>query len=144
MHAAAKFERRAPESGVPISNSIGITGPQSQGALMALRSLPRAEQFSALSQALALQRYCEEAGISAELGSAALHARIVAPQWTAEFDLRHESDAVAVVEAAAVCRLTNSDAGVAFDSEQFGDLRPALGAVGNACAEAWRRHDQAC
>jgi len=121
MHPVA----RQPESALSASdrlNAVRISGPQLEAALQVLASLPAHLRTRPHAQALALQAYASDAGFEA-CASASLHARVTAlSKWTAAHDPDRQSDARAVLEAAARFPLSDTDAGIGFEPGGFQEL----------------------
>ena len=116
----SRDEARGP---IQLLNSVAITGQQIETALAVLAGLPAHLRQRPDAQALALQAYAREAGFEEECASAALHARITAlAKWTATHDPERQSDAEAVLEAAARYPLSDMEAGIGFEPGGFQEL----------------------
>ena len=104
-------------------NGVTISGSQLQRALERLSSLPAHSRDKPPAQALALQALVTEEALSEDYVSAALHARIAAlAKWTALCDPNRQSDAEAVIEAAARFPLSESEDGVRFEPAGFQEM----------------------
>jgi len=104
-------------------NGVKISAAQLQTALERLSSLPAHLRNQPPAQALALQALASEEALAEDCASAALHARIVAlAKWTALHDPERQSDAGAVMEAAARFPLSESEDGVRFESDGFQEM----------------------
>ncbi|WP_150125562.1 hypothetical protein [Sphingomonas sp. LM7] len=104
-------------------NGVKVSAAQLQTALERLSSLPAHLRNKAPAQALALQALAAEEAFAEDYGSAALHARIVAlAKWTALHDPERQSDAEAVIEAAARFPLSESEDGVRFEPGGFQEM----------------------
>jgi hypothetical protein len=125
MIAVQLAEMRRDEARGPIErlNAVIITGRQLEAALAVLAALPVDLHQRPDAQTLALQAYAREAGFEDERASAALHARVTAlAKWTAEHDPERQSNAEAVLEAAARFPLGDTDAGINFEPAGFQEL----------------------
>ncbi|WHU04396.1 hypothetical protein [Sphingomonas sp. NIBR02145] len=71
-----------------------------------------------------LQPYARDAGFADDaLAGAALHARVTAlAKWTAAHDPLRQSDAEAIVEAAARHPLVEGEAGIGFEAPAFQEM----------------------
>ena len=104
-------------------NAVQITAFQLEGALEVLARLPAHLRNRPQAQALALQAFAEEEGFGDDCASAALHARATAlAKWTAAHDPELQSNAEAVIEAAARFPLAANEAGIAFEPAGFQEL----------------------
>lgn len=105
-------------------NAVQLTGTQIAAALRALALLPAANRDDPRAQAVLLQAYARDAGFAEEgLAGAALHARVSAlAKWTAAHDPLRQSDAEAVMEAAARHPLVETEAGIGFEAPAFQEM----------------------
>lgn len=104
-------------------NGVKVSAAQLQTALERLSSLPAHLRNKPPAQALALQALAAEEAFAEDYASAALHARIVAlAKWTALHDPERQSDAEAVIEAAALFPLSESEDGVCFEPAGFQEM----------------------
>lgn len=112
------------EDALELLNGAAFTPAQIEGALRALGALPAALQPDPRAQALALQAYAAEEGLSsAPKTAAALHARVTAlAKWTAAHDPMRQSDAEAVLAATARFPLAELPNGIGFDPAGFQEL----------------------
>lgn len=125
MIAVQVAEMRRDEALSPIErlNAVIITGRQLEAALAVLAALPAHLRQRPDAQALALQAYAREAGFEEECASAALHARVTAlAKWTSAHDPELQSNAEALLEAAARYPLSDTDAGICFEPAGFQEL----------------------
>lgn len=104
-------------------NGVKVSAAQLQIALERLSSLPAHLRNRLPAQAMALQALAAEEAFAEDHASAALHARIVAlAKWTALHDPERQSDAEAVVEAAARLPLSEGEGGVYFEPNGFQEM----------------------
>lgn len=105
-------------------NAVSLSGAQIAAALEVLALLPPMHRDDPRSQAAVLQAYAHDAGFAEDtLAGAALHARIAAlAKWTAAHDPLRQSNAEAVVEAAARHPLVETEAGIAFEAPAFQEM----------------------
>lgn len=125
------------EQSPPMSNAIGnrtsatdrlnataLSGPKIAAALEILATLPVEERSDPSAQATVLQAYARDSGFADEvLAGAAIHARVTAlAKWTSAHDPDRQSDATAVIEAAARHPLVDTDTGIGFEPAGFQEL----------------------
>lgn len=104
-------------------NAVQVRADQLRSAMERLASLPAHLRGKPQAQALALQAYAEEEAFADEAASAALHARVTAlAKWTAAHDPERQSNAEAVIEAAARFPLGEGEGGIMFDPAGFQEL----------------------
>jgi hypothetical protein len=105
-------------------NAVPLSGAQVAAALEVLALLPAAHRDDPRSQALVLQAYVRDAGFAEDtFAGAALHARVTAlAKWTAGHDPLRQSDAAAVIEAAARHPLVETEAGIGFEAPAFQEM----------------------
>lgn len=104
-------------------NAVPLAADQLRTALERLAALPAALQSAPAAQAKALQAYAEEEALIDACASAALHARATAlAKWTAAHDPDRQSDAQAVLEAAARFPLSDGAAGIQFEAAGFQEM----------------------
>ncbi len=114
----------APASATDRLNAVPLSGAQLAAALEVLAMLPPAHRDDPRSQAALLQAYARDAGFTNEaVAGAALHARVTAlAKWTAMHDPLRQSDAEAVVEAAARHPLVETETGIGFEAPAFQEM----------------------
>jgi len=105
-------------------NAIILTGPQLAAALEVLAMLPAGRRADPYAQAEVLQAYARDASFADDVvAGAALHARVTAlAKWTAAHDPLRQSDAEAVLEAAARHPLVETEAGIGFEGAAFQEM----------------------
>lgn len=105
-------------------NAVPLSGLQVAAALEVLALLPAAHRDDPRPQAAVLQAYARDAGFAEDaLAGAALHARVTAlAKWTAVHDPLRQSDAAAVIEAAARHPLVETDTGIGFEAPAFQEM----------------------
>lgn len=104
-------------------NGVAISAFQLQSALEVLARLPAHLRGIPHVQALALQAFADDEGFTDDCASAALHARVTAlAKWTAAHDPDRQSNAEAVIEAAARFPMTDEPTGIAFDPAGFQEM----------------------
>lgn len=105
-------------------NGVALSAAHLEGAMRTVAQLPAHARDNPMAQALALQAYAEHGGLGDDaLASAALHARISAlAKWTAAHDPERQSNAEAVMEAAARFALTEEADGIGFEPGGFQEL----------------------
>jgi hypothetical protein len=119
-----------PEDGAPTPdrleslNRVVFTPAQIEGALEMLFLLPTQRQRDPRLQVLALQAYARDSGLDDDVATAAaLHARIAAlAKWTVAHDPRRQSDAQAVMAAAAQFPLSKLGEGMGSESTGFQEM----------------------
>lgn len=105
-------------------NAVNLSAAHLQAALEVLAMLPPHALRDPRAQALILQAYARDAALPDDtMVAAALHARVTAlAVWTAAHDPNRQSNAEAVIEAAARFPLADSDAGTGFDPGGFQEM----------------------
>ncbi|RYY26106.1 MAG: hypothetical protein EOP62_11540 [Sphingomonadales bacterium] len=107
-----------------ILNAVAVGAADIEAALHALASLPAGVRDDPFAQAAALQDLARALSPDCDaLLAAALHARVSAlAKWTAVNDPGRQSDAWAVLEAAARFPLCDRSAGIGFEPGGFQEL----------------------
>ncbi len=105
-------------------NAVPLSGAQLAAALKVLAMLPSTHRNDPRSQATVLQAYAHDAGFAEDaVAGAALHARVTAlAKWTTAHDPLRQSDAEAVVEAAARHPLVDTAGGIGFEGAAFQEM----------------------
>jgi hypothetical protein len=105
-------------------NAVQFKSTQIAAALEVLATLHRDHRRDLEAQATALHAYARDAGFADDaLAGAALHARVAAlKKWAEAHDPLRQSDAQAVVEAAARQPLVQTAAGLDFEAPAFQEL----------------------
>lgn len=105
-------------------NAVPLSGAQVAAALEVLALLPAKHREDPRSQAAVLQAYARDVGLAEDaLAGAALHARVTAlAKWTAAHDPLRQSNAEAVIEAAARHPLVETDGGIGFEAPAFQEM----------------------
>jgi hypothetical protein len=105
-------------------NAVPLSGAQVAAALEVLSLLPAAHRDDPRSQATVLQAYARDAGFADDAtAGAALHARVTSlKKWTAANDPLRQSNAEAVMEAAALHPLVEIDGGIGFEAPAFQEM----------------------
>ncbi len=119
-----------PEIGTPAPdgleslNRVVFTPAQIEAALEMLFLLPAQRQRDPRIQALALQAHARDKGPDDDIAiAAALHARIAAlAKWTVDHAPRRQSDAQAVMSAAAQFPLSEQAEGIGFEPTGFQEM----------------------
>ena len=109
---------------VAVLNDETVTPRQIEAALCVLEELPDAQRRDPVLRANALQAYACEAGPGDEaVASAALEARITAlARWTDSHDPERQSDAQAVLCAAARFPLAEIGGDIGFEPTGFQEM----------------------
>jgi hypothetical protein len=119
-------------AGIPVSagdtvavlNAETVTPRQIEAALCVLEELPVAHRRDPVARANALQAYARDAAPGDEaVASAALQARTMAlVRWTDSHDPERQSDAQAVLCAAARFPLADMEGDIAFEPTGFQEM----------------------
>ncbi|UVO50135.1 hypothetical protein M0208_06235 [Sphingomonas sp. SUN019] len=120
----AAIERRVnpPGGGLAALNVVAITGLQMRAAIEAIQHVPVRSDADVVDHARILRAFAQEYGFSEDAG-AAFHARAIAMDtWCHRHDPFGQTDVAAFFEAGATCPLIETDEGVVFDPQIFGDL----------------------
>lgn len=114
----------SPTNAIGRLNVIPLVGAQLSAALEILALLPDERRTDPHAQAMALQAYARDAGfVDDMIAAAALHARVTAlTKWTAANDPGRQSDANAVIEAAARFPLEDGVGGITFEPGGFQEM----------------------
>lgn len=114
----------APAGALAALNAVVITGAQMRAAIEAIQHIQVRSEADAMAHGLILAAFAAEHGIMPEdLASRALHARAMAmDRWCQLHDPYGQSDVDAFFEASARSPLVETDNGIGFDPQAFGEL----------------------
>lgn len=105
-------------------NSVSISGPHIRAAIQTIQHIQIRSQADVAEHGKLLGAFAHEQGFApAAFGGPALHARVIAmDRWCNRYDPFGQTDVDAFFEAGARAPLVETDEGIAFEPEGFGEL----------------------
>lgn len=111
-----------PGGGLAALNAVAITGPQIRAAIEAIQHIPVRSDADVVEHGRILRAFAVEYRFPEGAGAAFLARAIAMDTWCHRYDPFGQTDVAAFFEAGATCPLIETDEGVAFDPQIFGDL----------------------